>query len=177
MFLGYSLRVGMKRSWLKGVRGELVLYQYSILNSQEFVILKNPLQIFHVSHLPEFCPGLQSLGIITIRLKQSITLITATPMHWVVNQLPQGWCHRQLWTLWKPPSTGTIIWLAHLIFLQIDGFEENFCLLEYAHSKVNQRLFLAVRVQDSSIGIPLICHGSHGYIRVNFFCRCKFLQI
>ena len=30
-------------------------------------------------------------------------------MHRVVNQLPQGWCHRQLWTLWKPPSTGTII--------------------------------------------------------------------
>ena len=25
--------------------------------------------------------------------------------------------------------------------------------------------------------IPLICHGSHGYIRVNFFGRCKFLQI
>ena len=56
MFLGYSLRVGLKRSWLKGVRGELVLYQYSILNSQEFVILKNPLQIFHVSHLPGFWP-------------------------------------------------------------------------------------------------------------------------
>ena len=25
--------------------------------------------------------------------------------------------------------------------------------------------------------IPLICHGSHGYTRVNFFGRCKFLQI
>ena len=25
--------------------------------------------------------------------------------------------------------------------------------------------------------IPLICRGSHGNTRVNFFCRCKFLQI
>ena len=25
--------------------------------------------------------------------------------------------------------------------------------------------------------IPLICHGYHGYIRVNFFGRCKFLHI
>ena len=27
------------------------------------------------------------------------------------------------------------------------------------------------------VSIPLICHGSHGYIRENFFGRCKFLQI
>ena len=25
--------------------------------------------------------------------------------------------------------------------------------------------------------IPDICHGRHGYTRVNFFGRCKFLQI
>ena len=26
-------------------------------------------------------------------------------------------------------------------------------------------------------GIPDICHGRHGHVRVNFFDRCKFLQI
>ena len=60
-FLGYRSIVGLKRFWLKGVRRVWVLYQYSILNSQELVILKNPLQIFHVSHLPEFWPGLKIL--------------------------------------------------------------------------------------------------------------------
>ena len=36
----------------------------------------------------------------------------------------------------------------------------------------------SVMIQPLSIHtIPAICHGSHGYIRVNFFGRCKFLQI
>ena len=65
---------------------------------------------------PTSSPRTQSLGIIIIMLKQSRTLITATQIHWVVSLPPQGWCHRQLWTLWEPPSTGTFIWLAHLIF-------------------------------------------------------------
>ena len=33
------------------------------------------------------------------------------------------------------------------------------------------------RTQYISRHIPHICHGSHGYTRVNFFGRCKFLQI
>ena len=39
------------------------------------------------------------------------------------------------------------------------------------------RMWPALKLIKSHKIIPDICHGSHGYIRVIFFGRCKFLQI
>ena len=43
--------------------------------------------------------------------------------------------------------------------------------------KLNPILLSQISLNSLVRHIPLICHGSHGYTHVNFFGRCKFLQI
>ena len=50
-------------------------------------------------------------------------------------------------------------------------------LLLVLKSKLNPILLSQISLNSLVRHIPLIFHGSHGYTHVNFFGRCKFLQI